>query len=301
MSHTRIARVMDSVAPMDQSRHGTFIAGRSMSSVSPHLLYLQSHRLIRNACHEERRPGLFVFALHTDVGLVGRLWLSATEAPRAGTLGRHHVVDLPITRDGALSLRHVLFVVRLVEGRVRFSSLDLETPGGVHTVLGPQHATESERPLLLRTAQLSFFCVPTGPACALPAMADDAWRAFDEVPPAPEVGRWAWLKKRPEPSVGVLTLRLASGVFAMPVEEAMAKRGVLIGRDERCEVVIPDNYVSRVHAVVLGIDGVPHLVDCGSSNGVWHRATNEQARCWRLVDGDVFHVGNATLDWHAVQ
>lgn len=301
MSHTRIVRVMDSVAPQQHARHATFVFGGGVSTTSPHLLYLQSHRLIRNACHEERRPGVFVFALHGEVGLVGRLWLSATEAPRAGTLGRHHLVDLPITRDGALSLRHVLFVVRTVEGRVRFSSLDLETPGGVHTVLGPQHATESERPLLLRTAHLSFFCVPTGPACALPAMADEAWRAFDEVPPAPEVGRWAWLKKRPEPPVGVLTLRLCAGVFATPVDHAMAKRGVLIGRDERCEVVIPDGFVSRVHAVALSIDGVAHLIDCGSSNGVWHRATKEQARCWRLLDGDVFQVGNATLDWHAVQ
>jgi len=131
-------------------------------------------------------------------------------------------------------------------------------------------------------------------------MADEAWRAFDEVPPAPEVGRW-WLKRKPAPSVGVLTLRLSSGVFAMPVDDAMAKRGVLIGRGERCEVVIFDGFVSRVHAVALSIDGVPHLIDCGSSKSVWHRTTNERARCGRLADGDVFDLGNATLDWHAVQ
>lgn len=298
MSETRVARVMSSWEAPAARAAGTLVAGRMAET--PASLYRRLHRSLWSACHEERRPGLFVFALHVRHGLVGRLWLSATEAPRAGTLGRHQFTDLSLTADGGLSLRHVLFVVRLIDARVRFSAIDLETPNGLHTSLGPQHVTHAESPTLLRTAALSFFCVPTGPRPSLPEAADLAWLAFDEVPPAPQAGRWSWLKTA-LPPIGVMTLTVNTGTFTLPVDDAMAKRGVLIGRDERCDALIPDNYVSRVHAAVVSIDGAPFLIDCGSTNGIPVVGRGEDARCWRLEDGDQFQFGRAVLEWRAVQ
>lgn len=294
--HTRIVRVME---PDAGHRSSTFVLGAQLAD-TPRRHYGRLHRQLFSACLEERRPGLFVFAVHATTGLAGRMWLSATDEVRAGTLGRHQFVDLSITKDQALSLRHVLFVVRLVEGRVRCSAIDLETPGGLHTALGPQHVTQSERPMLLRTAQLSFFCVPTGVQVHLPEQLDAAWRLFDEVPPTPQAGRWSWLKT-PSPAVGVLTLRLSSGVFTTAIDEQLIRRGVLIGRDERCDVLIPDGHVSRVHAALVSVDGAPHLIDCGSSNGIVDLRRARPARCHRLDDADRFQLGNATLDWHVVQ
>lgn len=296
--HTRVVRVLETDSQAGH-RSTTFVHGSQLAD-TPRRHYERLHRQLWSACQEERRPGLFVFAVHATGGLSGRMWLSATDDVRAGTLGRHQFVDLSLTRDQALSLRHVLFVVRLIEGRVRFSAIDLETPGGLHTALGPQHVTQSEQPVLLRTAQLSFFCVPTGVQVMLPEQLEAAWRRFDEVPPTPQAGRWSWLKTA-SPAVGVLTLRLATGVFTAAIDEQLIRRGVLIGRDERCDVLIPDNYVSRVHAALLSVDGVAHLVDCGSSNGIHDLRRLHAVRCHRLEDADRFQVGNATLDWHLVQ
>lgn len=296
--HTRIVRVMDADAQAGR-RSTTFVHGSQLAD-TPRRHYERLHRQLVSACEEERRPGLFVFAVHATSGLTGRMWLSATDEVRAGTLGRHQFVDLSITRDQALSLRHVLFVVRLVEGRVRFSAIDLETPGGLHTALGPQQVTQSEQPVLLRTAQLSFFCVPTGVQVTLPEQLDTAWRRFDEVPPTPQAGRWSWLKTA-SPAVGVLTLRLSTGVFTTAIDEQLIRRGVLIGREERCDVLIPDSHVSRVHAALLSVDGVAHLIDCGSSNGLYDLRRLCDVRCHRLEDADRFQVGHATLDWHLVQ
>lgn len=296
--HTRIVRVMHADAHAGH-RSSTFVHGSRLAD-TPRTHYERLHRQLWSACQEERRPGLFVFAVHTAVGLAGRMWLSATEDVRGGTLGRHQFVDLSITRDEALSLRHVLFVVRLIEGRVRFSAIDLETPGGLHTALGPQQVTQSEQPVLLRTAQLSFFCVPTGVQVMLPEQLDAAWRRFDEVPPTPQAGRWSWMKTA-SPAVGVLTVRLSTGVFTTAIDEQLIRRGVLIGREERCDVLIPDNHVSRVHAALVSVDGTPHLIDCGSSNGIHDLRRLQDVRSHRLEDADRFQLGNATLDWHLVQ
>ena len=63
-------------------------------------------------------------------------------------------------------------------------------------------------------------------------------------------------------------------------------------------MIVPDAMVSRVHAVVLSIDGVPHLVDAGSSNGTW-RHPGTRVKCTKLEDGDVFLFGHARVGWRA--
>ena len=292
---TRIVRVTSAPGPA-QSGIGTVVFGAPRPN--PLAGYLELHRAVRAACLEETRPGLFVFAAGRDAGPVGRLWLAATDAPRAGTLGRHEAVDLPIAPEAALSLRHVLFVVRLVAGRVRFTAIDLETPSGLHTRHGAEHLVEAERPALLRTAGLTFFCVPTGANTALPVDALEALRVLED-PPRPKRTSLIDQFLRRDESVGVLTLQLGDRVLPLTVDVPMLERGVLIGRQPRCEVIIPETHVSRVHAVVLNVDGAPHLIDTGSSNGTWHHA-GQRVRCWKLTDGDVFFVGNAaTVEWRA--
>lgn len=290
---TRIARVASHSGP-EQAHIGTRVFGAPPPTTAPTDSYLRLHRVIRAACLEETRPGVFIFAAHRDAA-VGRLWLAATEAPRAGTLGRHESVDLPIASEAALSLRHVLFVVRLVSGRVRFSAIDLETPGGLHTRHGAQRLTVSERPALLRTAGLTFFCVPTGPNSALPVDAFDARRLLEEPVRPRQPSLAEMFLRRPG---GVLTMCLGDQVLPLTVDAAMLERGVLLGQQERCDVLIPDSFVSRVHAVAASIDGVPYLLDTGSTNGTWHHSA-AKVRCWKLEDGDRFAVGRAAVEWRS--
>lgn len=290
-AHTRIVRVASNPAPQ-QSSVRTFVFGAP--EPRPRETYLHLHRCIRSACVEETRPGLFVFALHREA-IAGRLWLAATEAPRAGTLGRHEATDLPLVPDAALSLRHVLFVVRQVAGVVRYSAIDLQTPAGLHTRLGAQHLTEAERPSALRTAALTFVCVPTGKTPTLPPDPNEAQRLLDE--PA-QARRPSFIDQflRRRDSEGTLTLRLGASVLPLRVDASMLARGLLIGRETRCDVIIPDAFVSRVHSVVLSIDGLPHLVDAGSSNGTW-RHPGTRVKCAKLEGGDVFFFGHAQLGW----
>ncbi len=131
---TRFVRLTGSPAPR-QAGIGTMMFGAPppVATSAPRGIFLGSlHRVIRSACLEETRPGLFVFASTADGRIIGRLWLAATPEPRAGTVGRHEAVDLPVTPEAALSLRHFLFVVRRVQGAVRYSAIDLETPAGLY-------------------------------------------------------------------------------------------------------------------------------------------------------------------------
>jgi hypothetical protein len=294
-SPTRIVRGFHLEGP-EQRSIGTMMFGAEPPPVADtREMYARLHHVIRHACLEETRPGVFVFAVEQGGVPRGRLWLSATVEPRAGTLGRHEAVDLPIGSDAALSLRHLVVVVRLVNGRVRTSLLDLETPSGLHTPSGAQHLTETDGPALLKTSRLALFCVPTGPGQAPPTDAAAAFRLFERTPVPQGTSLFRKLLGSAR-RAGMLTLRYRNSSLPLTVDDEMLARGVLIGRADRCDVLVPDRFVSRVHAVALNIDGVPYVVNTASSNGLWHQS-GEQAKCWKLSDGDTFHLGSATLQW----
>jgi hypothetical protein len=296
MAETRVVRVMESMSvPADRRSETAVFGGQVGFTSTAFTSFERTFRVMQSACREERRAGLFVFAVHDALGLVGRMWLSATDSPRAGTLGRHERVDLALSREEALSLRHLVFVVRQVRGRVRVTAVDLETLNGVHTCAGRQRVTTAEGCLHLRSAAVSFFCVPTGLESPLPGTARLAWTLFDDSGPAGRFSPFRFSR-----SVGVLRVELGAGVFTHPLDERTLERGVLIGRNDRCDVLVPDPFVSRVHGLIVSVDGAAHLVDTGSSNGVMH-SSGVVARCWPLAEGDRFQLGNAWLEWHDVQ
>jgi hypothetical protein len=296
MSQTCFFRVHSSPAG-PQSGIGTMTFGHPQP-VPAQGLHQRVHRVLRSAVLEQPRPGLFILAVHTALGEVGRLWLAATETPRAGTVGRHEAVDLALKQDAGLSLRHLLFVVRQVNGQVRFNALDLATPGGVHARVAVS-AVETSSPMLLRSSGLLFFCVPTGPRATLAADPEQAWRQLDE-PTGRQPPPLSVVERVRGHGAGVLTLQLGTTARTYRVEPQTLRDGVLLGRNERCDVLIPDRYTSRVHAIVISLDGVPYLIDTGSGNGTWH-VGGVQAHCWRLEEGDAFRLGNATVQWWRVQ
>ena len=85
-------------------------------------LFNHHQRRLHQVLREYPKPGIAVFALHNQQGIAGHLWLEATEQLRAGTIGRHSAVDLFLSDDEALSLRHLLVLVRRNAGALRLRS-----------------------------------------------------------------------------------------------------------------------------------------------------------------------------------
>ncbi len=65
----------------------------------------------------------------------------------------------------------------------------------------------------------------------------------------------------------------------------------IIGRDQYCDIVIPDSYVSKEHALILYRDEKFFLVDSASSNGTYlnEQALNPHAPA-ELKDGDIIFI-----------
>lgn len=296
-SATRVFRPTAPPPGRPQSGLGTVVFGAPPPpSTTARDAWLRIHRLVRSACLEEARPGAFVFVTTASGQLAGRLWLAATATPRTATLGRHERVDLPLAPDAALSLRHLLFITRLVSGRVRCTVVDLESRAGVHTEAGAQRVLDADRAAVFRASGLWLFCIPTGPSTVLPAEPQVAWQGLQRDGHSAQpslVDRFLAGQLRP---AGTLDVSTGGEVSRLPLDESTLERGLLIGREARCHLVVAHTEVSRVHAVLLLIDGAPHLVDAGSSNGLWTPA-GERVRCVKLERGATLLIGPAQLRW----
>jgi hypothetical protein len=255
--------------------------------------FRDAQRRMATLARGEARRGVFVFAQHVDHGNVGHLWLEATAAPRAGVLGRHHAVDLSLPVNDALSLRHVLVVVRLVEGRVRTSLVDLASSVGLSVeAVGEVRRVDVEGPLAATSLSFGLFVVPTGEPLPWEPRARDAWAQFCAAPRTVMVP-----KGLPGLEVGQVRSRFGRVRGCRRVTEAELARGLLIGRDGRCDVQVPDDCVSRVHCVALSLDGVLSVADAGSTNGTIREGGVEIG--WApWGDGEVLHLGaRAVVEW----
>ncbi len=75
------------------------------------------------------------------------------------------------------------------------------------------------------------------------------------------------------------------------------REAMTIGRDETCDVVLPDPRVSRRHAMLYRTqDGSHYLVDEGSSNGSYVNAARITLPT-RLSDGDKISIGATNLEF----
>ncbi|HOX43900.1 MAG TPA: FHA domain-containing protein [Myxococcota bacterium] len=89
--------------------------------------------------------------------------------------------------------------------------------------------------------------------------------------------------------VPVLTIETGDGQSDVEI----VKERFVIGRSPECDVVLPDQLVSRQHAVIEKQDDAWHLVDQKSGNGTFlndKRITDEP-----LYDGDEIHIGDARI------
>jgi hypothetical protein len=79
-------------------------------------------------------------------------------------------------------------------------------------------------------------------------------------------------KKASAQGIGHLELRTVGRSFERAVDERLLRAGMLLGRYGRCDInenhIDMPKEVSRVHALLLIIDGSLYVVDTGSSNGI---------------------------------
>jgi pSer/pThr/pTyr-binding forkhead associated (FHA) protein len=85
------------------------------------------------------------------------------------------------------------------------------------------------------------------------------------------------------------------------IGERAAEAGVLLGRYERCDThgatVFAHHGISRVHLLVVEVEGALYAVDTGSTNGTFQGS--DEVRIVPLVGGTelVFGDGLARMEW----
>ncbi len=266
--------------------------------------YPTLHRLL--AAHAA--PGLAFLVCSAD-RLEASAWCAARpDAIHALIVGRHNQADVFLPSDPRLSLRHLALLLQRADGpsAPRFRVCDLRTPLAFADEDGrPLEAVEAAGPLLLRCASFAILLFPTGAGEAWPEDPDEAWkrvppRVYAEASPA-DPARWL---ARPSPNVppappppgstlaltlpgpvlpsarpdtgparGEILLRSPRGRARLRLGVRDAQQGVLLGRYERCDggglPLLEDASLSRVHLLLIELDGRLYAVDTSSKNGSW--------------------------------
>jgi hypothetical protein len=110
---------------------------------------------------------------------------------------------------------------------------------------------------------------------------------------------------RDEAMIGTLTLRAGGKQQSMAVGAAAARTGVLVGRYERCDThgasVLAHHGISRVHVLLVDVDGVLYAIDTGSTNGIFATDGKEEVRVTALASGSELVLGDdlARMEWRA--
>ena len=186
-------------------------------------------------------------------------------------------------------------MVRRLGSGVQFQAIDLETSNGLQLEQGqPVRLAESSGPLILRASEFIFFCVPTGQ----PVPWDrDARDPFASLRPREVSRQVSGHFEAREAIAGRLSASTPFGARETAFGSSALQSGVLVGRADRCDLVIPVNTVSRVHAVLLQLEDGLWIMDAGSTNGIWR--LDEDLKIARVIEGDQFALGReVVLAWH---
>jgi hypothetical protein len=331
---SRVVRLFEGLERRQVPNHGTRFEPVALDhrlSVEHALLFNAHQAALARRIRRYARPGVVTFALSEERGVCGELWLEAGEGVRSGSIGRHSAAELFLPWHEALSLRHLLVLVRKTPGGpVHSRVVDLNTPLGFTAETGGRlGSVEADGPLVLSAAGYSLILFPTGgplawdpeasdPFATLPTRVHQAaepsarpdprpvprpiTRVTPYAAPRPAAQEGAVLCEAGERALGVLVVCRADREEAIPVGARALERGVVLGRYGRCDVGRQSGRsgVSRVHAILLSCDGEPHLVDAGSTNGTY--CGDQEIKCARLEPQRTYWLGDELcLRWEPVQ
>ena len=297
--HSRsVARTHD---PDDDSRRneGTVIGGGIFAGPRDHDRWDQAVADIRNnlAGHAVVPTATGCRVFWTIAGEVGWRDLDAANGEFL-VLGRHSQCDVRIDADPTVSLRHLLVTSWILDdGATVVRLLDLRThvPLVVPGIPRPRPSIVGSGSVIASFGACIVGAVPVEAGVQLPGPDDPLWKMDRPVlreaivPPTrrhegerggsvitmlPEVTHVSEIRASPRgPGAGLLTLRSTTAEASVELQQADLRRGVLIGRYERCMdqglLAVLGTEISRVHLLLIDErDGVC-AYDLCSSNGTW--------------------------------
>jgi hypothetical protein len=264
-----------------------------------------------------KTPGLAMFVVGPN-GRRGYSWSATTDELRTVSLGRHSFCNFALDENTCMSLRQVLVLVGRQSDPWRARVVDLSTQWGFSDDRGGLHRHVAiDRLAVLGLPGYWLFFFETGTPLPWSVKAASPWdtlvaRSYQAAsgaervrvhrPMPEEVSRVTSygapisfssreLVRDGEEPLGALVVRGADGVARLPLGAAALERGVLVGRDPRCGTLgfrMPST-VSRVHALVMAIDGDVFIADTGSTNGLWEG--DRRVRLAGMETGRVFELG----------
>jgi hypothetical protein len=278
-----------------------------------------------------RTDGVLIAAVIAGGELDRYLHIPVSLQPEFAIGGRHSQCDLLLAHDASVSLRHVAFAAaRQGVDEVRIRVIDLQTGIALRTEEGNAvEALIAEGPLFISVGDYQLFLLPTGSLARTlwGHSAEETWSTFPErvyldrrIPPLGGSGLHPLLSDGPErrtitrivsppqplgrralpgdagERVGKLELVAGQQKGAFTIHARDVARGILIGRYERCSLGIPDESLSRVHALIIEHDGKIWVVDTASTYGIFHNG--ERVRQVRLdAATSVGLAGGIRLTW----
>jgi hypothetical protein len=294
-------------------------------------LFSRSCAELRSICRRFGEPGVAVVACHARFGVTAKVCL----ASKLGTIntaiaGRHGEADLFLSADPTVALRHLAILTHPRGSSAQFSVIDLRTSSGFIDEEGERReAVTCDGPLFVRCGWYALFLMPVAAGKALPQDAGAAWAAlpprrvvpatFGQVKtprpqlelvelPEPEATFTSvsyrrgpreangQLVQRGEFPLGLLRIQGTRGAANLSLGLSALREGVLVGRYPRCDTAgLFDERVSRVHALILEVDGAVCAIDCASTNHI--QVKGERQRVVRLESGITMQMGHARVDW----
>ncbi|MCC6807832.1 MAG: FHA domain-containing protein [Deltaproteobacteria bacterium] len=203
-------------------------------------------------------------------------------ATQTVVVGRHPSVDAHLGAPD-FALRQALIVQTARRPDV-IKYVDLRAAAGTSTVDGhPIESATLTLPVVLQVGGMVIIIAGT----PMPLLSTTAFIGSTTAPqPAAEFSS--------PPELFRYRLQWPDAVTEFRPGATTLAKGVLIGRHRRCDfprrVGMEMPGLSRIHAVILTIDGEPYLADAGTTNGTEHEALGEM-RIKHLEAGDVFLLG----------
>jgi hypothetical protein len=289
--------------------------------------FRRHYAVIRGVRNAHAEPGLALVVTSGDGVEASAWVRAEADEIRPLILGRHNEAEIFLPSDAALSLRHLAVILqRRGDGPVRYRVLDLRTATAFEDDRGRRlEALESDGPALIRCAAFALFLFPTAESGEpWPEDADEAWRRLPERvyldSASADPDRWARPGGRAEPQqpepVGCASQTTNSVSFPGPVflspasaedgpvrgeivlgsrfgraslrlGKESARRGVLLGRYDRCDggglPLLSSPSLSRVHLLIVEVGTTLFAIDTASRNGT--RLGERQVHHARLEPG----------------
>ena len=295
--------------------------------------FIAHYAEIRDRCAAlSGQDGLAIVAID-EAGVAASAFLPRRpNGMEVAVVGRHRNADFWLGA-ASIALRHLLILMRGGHGaeRPRYHVLDLRTEAGMMDERGQAlRSFEADGPVFFQVDRTSFLTLPTAAPFAWPDDPIAAWNAFpartyngtpfrhrrsdrmmdsfdDDVRTNVGIGSGVVHVTRALTTgspVGSVEIQNGKGRLSLLVDKAALRAGVLLGRYDRCDSgganLLALEQCSRVHALLIEVNGAVHIIDTASTHGVY--VQGRAVRVHRVSAGEDVVLGHhlASLRWHAV-